>query len=108
MLKKLFTGAGITSILLCLMMFVSSCSNKLTEEQLKQLTDLRKLDKNLQESVQKKQSEKNSIQTELSKRKSELSDCTKQSDFIKAKLQQWPNVWPDDMFPKEAPTEEPK
>jgi peptidoglycan hydrolase CwlO-like protein len=108
MLKKLFAGSGITTVILCLALFVSGCSNKITQEQLKQLTDLRKVDKNLQESIQKKQNEKSGIQTELNKRKAELGDCTKEMEYVKKKLQLWPNIWPDDMFPKETSPEQPK
>jgi septal ring factor EnvC (AmiA/AmiB activator) len=108
MLEKVFRGCGIIAVILCLGLFVSSCSNKITEEQLKQLTDLRREDNNLQESIQRKQSEKSSIESEINKRKSELNDCSKQMDFVKKKLQQWPNVWPEDMFPKEAQPEENK
>lgn len=92
--KRLF-GTGFAAVMLAGAMFVSSCSNKITEEQLAKLKELRHQEKNLTESLQKKKAENAALEKEIRARKSELNDCSKTSDFIKQKLAQWPNVWPD-------------
>lgn len=91
---KFLRNVGIFLVLF-IAFFISACSNKATEEQLQQLRDLRKQEKNLQEMIQSKQNEKASLERELNARKSELNNCEKNAEFVKQKLEKWPDVWPD-------------
>ena len=96
MLKsRLISGVGIGTVILASTFFLSSCSNKITEEQLARIRELRGQERSLTESIQKKQNEKSSLDRELNARKSEMRDCQKEMDFVKGKLSLWPNVWPD-------------
>lgn len=95
-------------------LFLSSCSNKITEEQLMQLRELRKQERALNESISKKKDEKTRLERELNARKAELKDCEDKTQFVKDKLARWPDVWPDwkplspkqetESQPAEAPT----
>jgi hypothetical protein len=71
------------------------CKSMITEEQLKEMTDLRAKEHNLTEQIQKKQQEKTKIQAELNSRNAELKKCSDDKAFIESKISQWPNVWPD-------------
>ena len=89
--KGIFFGAFVVAA----GMLFSSCSNKITEEQLKQLQDLRMKERGLNESIQKKKDEKSRLMREMDSRKAELKDCTDKTNFVQQKLQQWPNIWPE-------------
>lgn len=93
MLKKRLLPLG--AIVITAGLFLGGCSNKITEEQLAQLKELRKQDKSLTEMLNKKKDEKKKLQNEINARTTELNDCAKKRDYIKSKLSQWPNVWPD-------------
>lgn len=90
-------------------LFLSSCSNKITEEQLMQLRELRKQERALNESLSKKKDEKARLERELNARKAELKDCEDKTQFVKNKLAQWPDVWPDwkPLPPKQEPEPQP-
>lgn len=93
--KKILATAGIGALLLTSSMSFTSCTSKITEEQLAMLQELRKKEKSLNVEISGKQAEISKIESEISSRKSELKDCTDKADFVKQKLSQWPNVWPD-------------
>ena len=96
MLKKSFiTRIGLSSIIIALALFASSCSNKITEEQLQQLKELRKQERSLTEMIDKKKQQKSRLENELKSRKSELDDCNKKKNFVQDKLSKWPDIWPD-------------
>ncbi len=96
MLKKSSTrGLVLSAALVAASLVFSSCSNKITEEQLAQLKDLRLKERSLNESIQKKRDEKSRLEKELSARKAELKDCNDKKAFVTGKLQSWPNVWPE-------------
>jgi len=84
----------------------SSCSSKITEEQLMQLRELRKQQSSLTESINKKKDEKSRLERELNARKAELKDCEEKTQFVKDKLAKWPDIWPDWKYvePKSEPT----
>ena len=93
-LKKLtFLGVGVAVIILPL--FLNSCTPKVTEEQLAKLQELRKQERTLTDELDKKKKEKPGLEAELRSRMSELNDCTSRKDYIKQKLDKWPDVWPD-------------
>ncbi len=95
MLKsRLFSSIGIGAIIIAGTLF-TSCSNKITEEQLAQLKELRKQERSLTEMIDKKRAEKSKLESELSTRKSELNKCNEENDYIKKHLASWPDIWPD-------------
>lgn len=71
------------------------CKSMITEEQLKEMRDLRTKERNLTEQIKQKQDEKVRIQTEMNSRNAELKKCSDEKAFIESKISQWPNVWPD-------------
>jgi len=91
----------LSSVLAAFVLFViaglaiSSCSNKITEEQLLQIKELRKAERALDDKISTQKTELSEIEKELAARKSVLNDCTKRQDYVKSKLQSWPNIWPD-------------
>lgn len=93
-LKRTLAVLGASTLLIS---FVSltSCTSMITEEQLAQLQDLRKKERQLNADISAKNSEISKIESELNSRNKELTDCNKDKDFIQSKLSQWPNVWPD-------------
>ncbi len=74
---------------------LTSCTSMITEEQLAQLQELRRKDRQLNEDISNKNAEINKIESEINARKKELNDCNKERDFVKQKISEWPNVWPD-------------
>lgn len=96
-MQKRYSAKGIASMvaIVAASLVFSSCSNKITEEQLTQLKDLRMQERNLNESIQKKRDEKSRLEKELSSRKAELKDCNDKKAFVTTKLKNWPNVWPE-------------
>lgn len=89
--SKILTGSAVLSVAL----FLTACPSKITEEQLAQLQELRKAEASLKQQLSEKKSEKAGLERELSSREAELKKCQEDTDFVKRKLSQWPNVWPD-------------
>lgn len=104
--KKIAQGMKLFTAAIAVSFVFAGCTSKVTEEQLKTLADLRKQEKNINEQIQTKQAEKNTIERELAARRAELSKCSENLDFVKKKLAQWPNVWPENMFYEEPKPEE--
>lgn len=94
-MKKFLLKMGITVPILILGLVFSSCSNKITEEQLMQLRELRKQERSLNEAINKKKDNKMKLERELNSRRAELRDCQEKTQFVKDKLAKWPDVWPD-------------
>ena len=89
--SKVWMGSAV--LVSSLMLY--NCTSMVTEEQLAQLDELRKAEKSLTNEIAEKKSEKAGLQKELKSR---------QAEFVKGKLSQWPNVWPDwSPEPKEEP-----
>lgn len=76
-------------------LFLTDCTSMITEEQLAMLQDLRRQEAQLTENIQTAKSDLNRLKSELKSRESELNDCNQKTQFVKDKLSQWPNVWPD-------------
>lgn len=93
--KGLLSIAGIGSVVLMASFVMTSCTPKVTEEQLAQLSELRKKERSLTEEIASRRADIQKVDNELKARNAELNDCSKEKDFIKSKLSQWPNVWPD-------------
>ncbi len=106
-LKSLITKAGIGSAIVASSFLLFNCSNKITEEQLQQLDELRKQEKSLRAEISSVQDEKSSLQREIDARKKELEKCQKDTEIVKQRLSEWPDVWPDwSPEPKEGTEEE--
>lgn len=93
--KNLALSIGISGAILFSSLSFTSCTSKITEEQLAQLAELRKRESQLNQEISAKQSEISKLESEINSRQAVLNDCNKDKDFIKTKLSQWPNVWPD-------------
>jgi len=105
--QRLISGLALPTIVIGVALMASSCRPMLTPEQLQELKDLRAKEKSLTEQIQVKKGEIKKIKGEIGARESELKNCTEKSDFVKQKLSQWPNVWPD-WQPEPPPQEEPE
>ena len=105
--QRLISGLALPTIVIGIVLLASSCRPMLTPEQLQELKELRAKEKSLTEQIQNKKGEIKKIKGEISARESELKNCTEKSDFVKQKLSQWPNVWPD-WHPEPPPQEEPE
>lgn len=76
-------------------LFLTNCTSMITEEQLAMLQDLRRQEAQLTENIQTAKSDLNRLKSELKSREAELNDCNSRTQFVKDKLSQWPNVWPE-------------
>ena len=94
-IQRLISGIALPSLIIGAVLFASSCRSMVTPEQLQELKDLRAKEKSLTEQIQTKKSEVKKIKSEINARQTELKKCNEDSDFVKQKLSQWPNVWPD-------------
>ncbi len=94
-LKQSLLKVGMLLILPIGLMTLSSCSNKITEEQLTQLQELRRQERSLQDGISNKQTELNKIRQEINMRKADLTNCQNELNTIKTRLSQWPDIWPD-------------
>ena len=93
--RKIAGGVGLASIIVSTALLFSSCTPKITEEQMLKLKELYNKEKSLNESITKTQQEKGKVQGELNSRKAELKKCQDDKAFIQDKLSKWPNSWPD-------------
>ena len=85
---------------------LTSCTSKITEEQLATLRDLRQQEQTLNQQIRQKEGERDRIQGEVNSRRAELDRCNTNKQFVQGKLAQWPNVWPDWQYtPENAPTD---
>ena len=93
--SNFLSATGIGTLVIAGGLFFASCAPKITDEQLAQLKDLRKQEKNLTEQISKSKAEKSKLEGELNARKAELKRCDDEVSFIKSKLATWPDIWPD-------------
>jgi outer membrane murein-binding lipoprotein Lpp len=88
---------------------LTSCTSKITEEQLAMLKDLRTQETTLNQQIRQKEGERDRLQGEINARKAELDRCNSNKQFVQGKLAQWPNVWPDWQYvPENQPVESQK
>jgi uncharacterized protein (DUF3084 family) len=92
------------------MTVLTSCSSKITEEQLATLRDLRQQEQTLNQQIRAKEGERDRLQSEVNARRAELDKCNTNKQFVQGKMAQWPNVWPDwqDTPPPAPVTAQPK
>lgn len=93
-LKRSLAVLGASTLMISFIS-LTSCTSMITEEQLAQLQELRKKERQLNTDISTKNAEISKIESELNLRKKDLNNCNKDKDFIQQKLSQWPNVWPD-------------
>lgn len=93
--KKVLKATAAAVIFAGSSLFLTDCTSMITEEQLAMLQDLRRQEAQLTENIQTAKSELNKLKSELKSRESELNDCNEKTQFVKDKLSQWPNVWPE-------------
>ena len=93
--KGLIQAIGISAVLLGGSVTFTSCSNDITDEQLSMLKELRKKERSLQQQIADTEDDISKLQREINARQSELDDCNDDKAFVKEKLNQWPDVWPD-------------
>ncbi len=93
--RKLFSKTALGTLVLAAGLFMSSCSNKITDEQLTQLDGLRRDEAKLNEQISNVKNKKSRLEAELNARKAELKQCEDKVNYIKEKLATWPDVWPD-------------
>ena len=93
--RRVVSGFGIASVIFSTVIIMSSCTPKITEEQMTQLKELRAKESSLTEMIARKQQEKKSLESEVASRKAELKKCQDDKAFVEDKLAKWPNCWPD-------------
>lgn len=93
--KKNLARIGVFAVSIATIISLSSCSFKITEEQLAQLQELRRQERSLQDGIANKKAELGKIKDEINMRKTELKNCQQELDGIKQRLSKWPDVWPD-------------
>lgn len=94
-LKSLVSGIGMIAATAGISLMLTACPSKITEEQLAQLQELRRKERSLIDDIGKRNTELKKLETELNSRKAELKKCEEEKAFVKGKLAEWPNVWPD-------------
>jgi len=98
---KLISNMALPAIFAGAAIIASSCRPMVTPQQLEELKELRAKEKSLTEQIQTQKDDISKIKTEIGSRESELKECTDKADFVKQKLSQWPNSWPD--WPPQEP-----
>lgn len=94
-LRSLISGLGLTSMVVGLAFAFTSCTPKITEEQLATLKTLYDKEKSMNETIAKKNAEKKKLEQEINSRKAILQKCEEEKAFIQSKLATWPDCWPD-------------
>lgn len=89
-IRNLLVGTAILGGLI-----LSSCTSKITEEQLATLQELRKEEASLKEQLKNENSEIDKIKAELSQIEAQVKDCDTKKAFVEGKLEEWPDVWGD-------------
>ena len=73
----------------------TGCTPKITDEQLAKLRLLKEQAAQLEQDIKKKEAEKSALEKEVASRQAEERQSSQNIEFIKQKLQTWPNSWPD-------------
>ncbi|MES2766434.1 MAG: hypothetical protein V4642_11220 [Bacteroidota bacterium] len=76
-------------------LFASGCTSKITEEQLRELRDLRSRDSQLRQTISSNESDRLRLEGEATRRQAEVRKCNEDKAFVQQQMSRWPNVWPD-------------
>ncbi|HYF02737.1 MAG TPA: hypothetical protein VEC36_05130 [Patescibacteria group bacterium] len=76
-------------------LFASGCTSKITEEQLRELRDLRARESQLRQQISSSEADRLRIEGEFTRRQAEVRKCNEDRAFVQQQLNRWPNVWPD-------------
>ena len=76
---------------------LASCSNKATEEQMKTLRELDSERDGLRAELERNQSALRDAKGKLTTQDRDLKDCNDDTQFARAELVNWPNVWADSL-----------
>jgi septal ring factor EnvC (AmiA/AmiB activator) len=104
--KGLVSGLKISAVVVATAFFVSACTSKVTEEQLKKLESLKQQQSELNTKIKNKKSEISDLEKELAAHQAKLKKCQSETEFVNEKLAKWPNCWPD-WSPAPPPAPEP-
>ncbi len=94
-LKKIASLASVGITVIATSLILSSCSCKISEEQLKTLSDLRRQEQAVNADITSLQNEKSKTEREIQARKSEADECNQKRQIVKQRLSSWPNIWPE-------------
>ena len=94
-IKKIVSSASFYIAVLASSVILTSCSCKITDEQLGKIADLRRQEKSINTEITNVQNERAKLNKELQARKAEADDCNEKRNTVRLRLSQWPNVWPD-------------
>ncbi|MEI8134005.1 MAG: hypothetical protein WCH46_02865 [bacterium] len=78
-----------------LVLGLSSCSNKATEEQMKKITELDRTRDGLRIDLERAKGSLSDVQGKLAAQDRDLNDCNKLTAQVREGLSMWPNIWPD-------------
>lgn len=76
-------------------LILTSCTCKIKEEQQAMINQLRTSEKALGADIQKAESDKAKIASEINARQGEVRRCNEKKAFVQDKMARWPDVWPD-------------
>lgn len=93
--QSVISGLALPSIIVGVAIIISSCRPMVTQDQLKELKELRQHERSLTEQINDQKSDIKKINNEINARKNELKKCNDKSEFVNQKLSLWPNSWPD-------------
>jgi len=89
--KTLLSAAMLAAFTLTL----ASCSNKATEEQMKTLRELDAQRDGLRAELDRQNASLRDAKGKLTAHDRDLKDCNDDTQFARAELVNWPNVWAD-------------
>lgn len=92
--NRLNKRMAVASLALFSVFFLTNCTSMITKEQLAKMGELRQKEATLTQDIVKSERELSGLKKELKDRQSEVAKCKEESDFVKSKLNDWPNVWP--------------
>jgi outer membrane murein-binding lipoprotein Lpp len=83
------------AVALAVSLFASGCTSKITEEQLRELRDLRARESQLRQTISSSEAERLRVEGEVTRRQAEVRKCNEDKAFVQQQMGRWPNVWPD-------------
>lgn len=94
-MQRFFQKMSKLFFILFLVFPLTYCTSKITEEQMALIQELKRKEMSLKEEIRSKKASSSELQAELQRRKAAVDNCQERLNFVKEKLSQWPNVWPE-------------